>query len=55
MPLPIIEIGRHYGHEIVVAQYTDQNGFVANYALECMDCDEVLIDEDVPTKLTKGN
>lgn len=42
-----MEIKRHYGHEIVVAQYTDQQGDPVNFAIECLDCYEVLADEDV--------
>jgi hypothetical protein len=42
-----MNIRAHYGHEIVVAQYQDENGQAANYALECVECFEVLADEEV--------
>lgn len=44
MILPI-EIKEHYGHEIVVAQYS-QNGNPVNYAIECLVCTEVLMDSE---------
>ena len=40
------ELYQHYGHEIVCARYTDSEGDVANVALECVDCNEVLMDYD---------
>lgn len=42
-----MEIRKHYGHEVVVAQYSDYDNNPVNYALECMDCNEVLADEEV--------
>lgn len=39
-------IRRHYGHEVVIGQYTDENGEPLNYAVECLDCYEVIIDEE---------
>ena len=42
-----MEIGKHYGHEIVVAQYSDSEGTPVNYSIECMDCFEVIVDEEV--------
>ena len=39
-------IAKHYGHQIVIAQYAD-NEQVMNYAIECVDCFEVLKDEEV--------
>lgn len=39
-------IAPHYGHEIVVAQYSD-NATPVNFAVECLDCNEVLFDEEV--------
>jgi hypothetical protein len=41
------ELYKHYGHEIVVAQYTTQTGAtVESVAIECNDCSEVLMDYD---------
>ena len=40
-------IGEHYGHSVVVARYTDSNGEVVNYSVECNDCYEVIIDDEV--------
>ena len=40
------EIYRHYGHEIVVARYTGLDGEPVAAAVECQDCDEVLLDHD---------
>jgi hypothetical protein len=40
-------IANHYGHEIVIANYTDLEGEPTNYSVECMDCFEVLFDEEV--------
>ena len=37
----------HYAHEIVCARYTDNDGEVLEYSLECLDCDEVLFSEEV--------
>lgn len=41
------ELGRHYGHSIVIAKYSDLDGEPVNYAVECNDCFEVIFDEDV--------
>ena len=41
------KIGEHYGHEIVIAQYSDDEGNPRNYAVECIDCWAILLDEDV--------
>jgi hypothetical protein len=38
------ELHKHYGHEVVVAQYTDKEGQPVAVAIECMDCYEVLVD-----------
>lgn len=38
----------HYGHEVVVARYTDQNNDVANVSIECETCYEVLTSYDKP-------
>lgn len=43
------EIKEHYGHEIVVAQYS-RDGIPENYAIECLDCDAVLMDADEKTE-----
>jgi hypothetical protein len=37
------DLKQHYGHEVVVAQYTDNEGDAAVYAVECNDCDEALL------------
>lgn len=42
-----MKIQQHYGHEIVVAQYATPEGKPVNFAIECMDCFEVLVDEEV--------
>lgn len=44
------ELIRHYGHNIVVARYTDQNNEVANVSIECETCYEVLTDYDKPER-----
>ena len=36
----------HYGHEVVVARYTDEKGDAQAVAVECNDCHEVLLDYD---------
>jgi len=40
------ELYRHYGHQVVVARYTDEEGKVIGVAVECEECYEVLIDYD---------
>ena len=40
------ELYKHYGHNVVVAQYTEQDNEPVNVAIECNDCDEVLMDYD---------
>jgi hypothetical protein len=37
---------KHYGHEVVVARYTDNENEVHNVGIECEDCHEVLLDFD---------
>lgn len=37
------DLQQHYGHEIVVAQYTDNKGEAMAYAIECNDCNESLL------------
>jgi hypothetical protein len=39
------ELGKHYAHEVVVARYM-YDDIPLNYAIECMDCNEVLLDFD---------
>lgn len=36
----------HYGHDIAVARYTTQTGATQAVAIECNDCNEVLLDYD---------
>ena len=41
------DLDKHYGHEISVFRYSIPNtDIVENVALECADCDEVLLDYD---------
>ena len=40
------EIRKHYGHEIVVAHYTYLDGKPEGYGIECIDCHEVLMDDE---------
>jgi len=40
------ELHKHYGHQVVVAQYTDTMGEPIAVSIECMDCYEVLVDYD---------
>ncbi len=44
----------HYGHKVVIAAYGDVRGKVLkrnieNIAVECLDCNEVLLDFDNPS------
>jgi hypothetical protein len=42
-------LGEHYAHEVVIARYCDYpegEERVRNYALECLECNEVIIDEE---------
>jgi hypothetical protein len=41
-----MKLAPHYAHEIVCARYATEDGEVANYSLECLDCNEVLFDEE---------
>jgi hypothetical protein len=45
------ELYRHYGHQVVVAHYTDEEGKVIGVAVECEECYEVLMDYDKEGKL----
>ena len=38
------DLARHFGHEIVCVQYGDGQ----NFAVECEECGEVLLDFDLP-------
>ena len=40
------ELVTHYGHSVVVARYTTIVGTVQAVAIECEDCQEILIDYD---------
>ena len=44
------DIYRHVGHKVEVVGYGLGAGTThpANVAIECMDCDEVLVDQDLP-------
>ena len=38
------ELINHYGHDIEVGKYANDDGVILNLAIECMDCHEVIID-----------
>lgn len=40
----MFEIGKHFGHEVVVAKYSDGDEPVG-FAVECRDCFEVICDD----------
>ena len=40
------DLHAHYAHDVVVAQYTDNTGNAMGAAIECLDCNEVLLDYD---------
>jgi hypothetical protein len=42
-----MEIAKHYGHKVVVARYSDLENVFVNYSVECEDCFEVIVDEEV--------
>ena len=42
------EIARHIDHEIVCVEYVNRDGTMANAAIECLTCMEVIIDADQP-------
>ena len=43
------KLEKHIGHAIEIACYEDnKQKKIANVAVECIDCNEVLIDEDNP-------
>jgi hypothetical protein len=37
------DLQKHYAHNVVVAQYTDETNEAAAYSIECNDCDEALL------------
>ena len=41
------KIAPHFGHSIEIAKYSDGDWNAVNYAIECVDCFEVIYDEDV--------
>jgi hypothetical protein len=45
------ELRNHVGHNIVCCEYTDENNYIYNVALECEDCNEVLISYDNDTEI----
>ena len=38
------ELIRHYEHEVEVGKYASDDGTILNLAIECMYCNEVIID-----------
>ena len=42
-----MEIGKHFGHDVVVAKYVGMDNEPVNYAVECETCFEVIVDEEV--------
>jgi hypothetical protein len=42
-----MKIAPHFNHNIEIAKYSDGNGNAVNYSVECIDCFEVIFDEDV--------
>ena len=36
----------HFGHELIIAKYMNENFEPINAAIECFDCSEVLLDYD---------
>ena len=43
----MMELERHFNHDIVIARYSGLDDEPVNYAVECEDCFEVIIDQDV--------
>ena len=39
------DLKKHYGHDVVVMLYGDNND-PQNVSIECLDCNEVLVDFD---------
>lgn len=48
-----LELDRHFDHDIVIAKYSDEHGPV-NYAVECITCYEVIIDDEAFDQLIVG-
>jgi hypothetical protein len=46
-PYLFAKMRAHFGHQIEVAMY-GQPDDPANVAIECLDCCEVIVDEDAP-------
>lgn len=40
-------IAPHFNHNIVIAKYSGLDGEPVNYAVECEDCFEVIVDEEI--------
>jgi acetyl-CoA carboxylase carboxyltransferase component len=40
------ELYKHYAHNVVVARYAGLDGEVVGVAVECQECQEVLLDYD---------
>ncbi len=49
------ELLAHAAHEVEVVTYGDQAGGVANVAIECERCGEVLLDFEAPESVTGGS
>jgi hypothetical protein len=50
------DLKHHIGHKVVVVGYGgDEDGDFANVAIECEDCNEVLVDFDQPYFEENGN
>ena len=47
-----MELAKHYAHEIVVAMYGNHDNPIG-YAVECMDCYEVVIDDEAYAQLER--
>ena len=43
----MMELERHFNHDIVIARYSGLDDEPVNYAVECETCYEVIIDQDV--------
>jgi hypothetical protein len=46
------DLQEHYGHDIVIAQYTNDTGIPMSFAVECNDCSKSLLDFDREEQLT---
>jgi len=45
------DLSIHYGHNLVLAQYTDSIGEPISFAVECEDCGDVLLDYEKEVEL----